>query len=332
MKILIRLPNWLGDVVMSTAFIAAVKESYSEAEIHVIIKKELSAIVELIPGVSIHSFSKQEYKGLGGVYRFGKTLRGQKFDLFFNLPASLSSLVLSWAAGAKKRIGFAKEGGMFLLSNAYKMPPHLHRVDQYLYLLEQFTGKAVENRRVRIDIYLENEPAHNIVIVNFNSEATSRRMPEEKAKRLLSVLAQAFPDVQFGLIGSPKEKPYIDSLIPADNVRPDGYLRFINYAGKTNLPQLAGYMASATAILTTDSGPAHLANAIGRPTIVLFGAGDEHNTAPYNKQSLTVIRAGKLNCEPCVNNTCKLYGVPKCMELLDELQIINALSVYLRHA
>ncbi|HEY8928003.1 MAG TPA: glycosyltransferase family 9 protein [Mucilaginibacter sp.] len=332
MKILIRLPNWLGDVVMSTAFTAAVKEYYPGAEVHVIIKKELSGIAELIPGITIHPFSKQEYKGLSGVYRFGKSLRGEKFDLFFNLPASLSSLVLGWATGANKRIGFAKEGGMFLLNNAYKMPDELHRVDQYLYLLEQFTGKPVTERKVGIDIYLEHEPAHNIVMVNFNSEATSRRMPEEKAKRLLSVLAEAFPDVQFGLIGSPKEKPYVDSLIPVDNVRSDGYPRFLNYAGKTNLPQLAGYMANATAILTTDSGPAHLANAVGRPTIVLFGAGDEHNTAPYNKENLTIIRAGKLACEPCVKNTCKLYGVPKCMELLDELQIINALSVYLRHA
>jgi len=332
MKILIRLPNWLGDVVMSTAFVAAVKEYYPAAEIHVIIKKELSGIAELISGITIYPFSKQEYKALSGVYRFGKSLRSEKFDLFFNLPASLSSLVLGWATGVKKRIGFAKEGGVFLLSNAYKMPGELHRVDQYLYLLEQFTSKAVAERQVRINIYLENEPAHNIVMVNFNSEATSRRMPEEKAKRLLSVLAEAFPDVQFGLIGSPKEKPYVDSLIPVDNIRPDGYARFLNYAGKTNLPQLAGYMANATAILTTDSGPAHLANAVGRPTVVLFGAGDEHNTAPYNKENLTIIRAGKLACEPCVRNTCKLYGVPKCMELLDELQIINALSVYLRHA
>jgi ADP-heptose:LPS heptosyltransferase len=91
-------------------------------------------------------------------------------------------------------------------------------------------------------------------------------------------------------------------------------------------------MSAATALLTTDSGPAHLANSVGTPTIVLFGAGNEHNTAPYNKQGLTVLRYGKLSCEPCVKNTCKLYGVPKCLELLDELQIINTLSVYLHHA
>ena len=331
MKILVRLPNWLGDVVMSTAFITAVKEAYPGAEVHVIIKKELVGVTELIPGIRIHPFSKQEYKGLGGVYRFGKSLRTEKFDLFFNLPASLSSLVLGWATKAKKRAGFKKEGGIFLLTNAYTQPKGMHRVDEYVYLLEQFTGKSITNKKEVIDIYVELT-APDFVIVNFNSEASSRRMPEEKARNLLAALINAFPGVQFGLVGSPKEKAYADSLIPTDNIRPDGYLRVINYAGKTNLLQLAGYMASSTAILTTDSGPAHLANAIGRPVIVLFGAGNENNTAPYNKDLLTVIRAGKLDCEPCVQNTCKLYGVPKCMELLDEMKIVNALRLYLNHA
>jgi len=332
LKILIRLPNWLGDVVMSTAFIAAVKQTYPDAAIHVIIKKELSGITELIPGITIHPFSKQEYKGLTGVYRFGKNLRAEQFDLFFNLPASLSSLVLGWATAAKKRIGFKKEGGLFLLTNAYTPPKGMHRVDEYVFLLEQFTGKTIAEKKVAINVHLESEPAPNMVMVNFNSEASSRRMPEDKAKKLLTALINAFPDVQFGLIGSPKEKRYVDSLIPADNTRPDGNLRVLNYAGKTNLPQLAEYMAGATAILTTDSGPAHLANAVGRPTIVLFGAGNEHNTAPYNRDNLTVLRANNLECEPCVKNTCVLYGIPKCMELLDELQIINTLSLYLRHA
>lgn len=327
MKILIRLPNWLGDVVMSTAFITAVKEFYNDAEIHVVIKKELTGIANLIPGVIVHQFSKKEYKGLKGVYRFGKQFRNEKFDLFFNLPSSLSSLVLAWATKAKKRIGYTKEGGRFLLTNTYNVPGNLHRVDDYIFLLEQFTGSKVTIRTVRIDAYPDERPTKKFVIINFNSEASSRRMPADKAVKLLELLCDTFTDMQFGLIGSPKEKPFVDSLI--NNKYSD---RILNYAGKTSLEQLAGYMAMAQAVITTDSGPAHLANSVGSPTIVLFGAGNEHNTAPYNKQNLTVLRYGKLSCEPCIKNTCKLYGVPKCLELLDELRIINSLSVYLQHA
>ena len=76
MKILIRLPNWLGDVVMSTAFVNAVHQLYPDAELDVIIKKELGGIATFIPGLNkVHLFSKQEYEGLNGVYQFGKSLR-----------------------------------------------------------------------------------------------------------------------------------------------------------------------------------------------------------------------------------------------------------------
>jgi len=111
MKILIRLPNWLGDVVMSTAFVGAVNRHYPEALVDVIIKKELGGIVSLIPGLNrVHLFSKQEHPGLAGVYRFGKTLQAEKYDLFFCLPDSLSSALMGCATKAKKRIGFGKEG------------------------------------------------------------------------------------------------------------------------------------------------------------------------------------------------------------------------------
>ncbi|MEO6630258.1 MAG: glycosyltransferase family 9 protein, partial [Mucilaginibacter sp.] len=144
----------------------------------------------------------------------------------------------------------------------------------------------------------------------------------------INLLTSTFSSTTFTFIGSPKEAAFIDELIDTVNNRH----RIENFAGKTDLAGLATLMATSAAILTTDSGPAHLANAVGTPTIALFGAGNEHNTAPYNIQNLTILRAGKLDCEPCVKNTCKLYGVPKCMQLLDELQMINALSVYLPHA
>jgi lipopolysaccharide heptosyltransferase II len=325
MKILIRLPNWLGDVVMSTAFVAAVQQLYPGSEIDVIIKKELSGIAGLIPGLNhIHSFSKQEYPGLNGVFRFGKTLRPEKYDLFFCLPDSLSSAVMGWATGAKQRIGFGKEGRFFLLSKSYKKPANIHRTDEYISLLEQFTGKTISERKVRLEVK-DTEPQENTILVNFNSEAVSRRMPVDKGRHLVNTLTNSFKTNRFILVGSPKEKEYVDELLNGAENRE----RLENNAGKTNLKELCALMASAKAVLTTDSGPAHLANALGIPTIVLFGAGNELNTAPYNKEFLTVLRAGKLDCEPCVRNTCKLYGIPKCMELLDELEIINSLRKYL---
>ncbi len=324
MKILIRLPNWLGDVVMSTAFVGAVKQLYPDALVDVIIKKELGGIASLIPGLNkVLLFSKQEYPGLAGVYRFGKTLQAGKYDLFFCLPDSLSSAVMGWATRAKKRIGFGKEGRFFLMTDTFKKPANLHRTDEYISLLEQFTRTRITERSVRL-LAKTVENDDNQVILNFNSEAISRRMPLDKGKQLISALTNAFKSTRFVMVGSPKEKTYINELLSGTE---NGQIE--NYAGKTGLEALCELMASSKAVLTTDSGPAHLANSLGVPTIVLFGAGNESNTAPYNKKGLKVIRAGKLECEPCVRNTCKLYGIPKCMQLIDEIEIINTLSLYL---
>jgi lipopolysaccharide heptosyltransferase II len=328
-KILIRLPNWLGDVVMSTAFIAAVKETYPDAQVDVIIKKELVGIAKLIPGLAqIHLFSKQDYKGLQGVYRFGKMLRAEKYDLYFNLPTSLSSSVMAWATRAKKRVGFAKEGSFFLMTSSITKPVKFHRVNEYVSLLEQFTNSAIANRQVKLIASPSAASDKNTVIVNFNSEAESRRMPLDKAHVILNLLTKTFTTTKFILIGAPKEADFVAQVISGVTDK----THLVNFAGKIDLAGLCSLMAGSAVVLTTDSGPAHLANAVRTPTLVLFGAGNENNTAPYNKENLTVLRAGKLPCEPCVKNTCELYGVPKCMQLLDELQIINTLGLYLRHA
>jgi heptosyltransferase-2 len=327
MKILIRLPNWLGDVVMSTAFVHAVRQLYPDAIIDVIIKKELAGLVLFISGIDkVFLFSKNEHSGLGGTYRYGKSFRSKGYDFYFNLPHSLSSFAMAWASRAKQRVGFNKEGGFFLLTRSFKKPVNVHRVDEYLSLLEKFSGTTIINRRVSLAANRTN--ATRTVVINLNSEASSRRMPLDKGRSLINALTATFKDVVFMIVGSAKETAFINEIVMglnnADMVK--------NYAGKTDLTGLADLMANSKVVLTTDSGPAHLANALGTPTVVLFGAGNEHNTAPYNKDGLTVIRYGELICEPCVRNTCKLYGIPKCMEMLDEIKIINALSLHLKDA
>jgi len=329
MKILIRLPNWLGDVVMSTAFITAVKEFYPTATIDVIIKAELAEIARFIPELNtVYSFSKEKYSGLRGVYLFGKSFRAEKYDLFFNLPTSLSSSVLTYATGIKKRIGFKKEGGFFMLTNSFKKPLNVHRVDEYISLLEQFTRVAVDDRKVQLKFNDSSNTNKNTILINFNSEAESRRIPLNKGKTIINLLTNTFTTKTFVFIGSKRESAFVEQLIDGS----ENSNRIENLAGKTDLAGLARLMSGSALLLTTDSGPAHLANSLGTPTVVLFGAGNELNTAPYNKMNLSILRYGQLNCEPCVRNTCKLYGIPKCMQLLDELKIIAALRVYLSNA
>jgi lipopolysaccharide heptosyltransferase II len=329
MKILIRLPNWLGDVVMASAFVSSVKQVYPGALIDVIIKKDLLGIAELIAGLNIiYPFSKQDYPGVRGVYKFGRVLRHEKYDLFFNLPASLSSVIMARATGAMQRVGFKNEGGSLLLTNAFKKPVGMHRADEYIYLLEKYARTTVHNREVSLTVERYDRVNKSRVLINFNSEASSRRMPPDKGIAIINSLISAFPNHIFTLVGSPKETGFMEGII--EGVGKKNQIE--NMVGKTSLAGLCNLMAGSAALISTDSGPAHLANAVGTPVIVLFGAGNENNTAPYNEHNLTVIRSGTLTCEPCLKNECKLYGIPKCMLLIDELQIINVLRLYLPHA
>jgi lipopolysaccharide heptosyltransferase II len=321
MDILVRMPNWLGDMVMSTGFVHALQKEYPDSRIDVIVKKGLETLTEFIPGINHHYvFDREEFKGLKGAYLFGRKIREKKkYDLFFCLPDSFSSAAMGWGTGAKQRIGFKKELRSILLTKSYTRPTGMHRAEEYVFLLQQFTGENISDINVSLHRPVSFIPQR--IIINFNSEAISRRMPVHKAVKILARLIQDCPDFEFVCIGSKKEKAHIDAIL----LQAGNPATVKNMAGETRgLNELINLVGTGSAMLTTDSGPAHVANALGVPAVILFGAGNEKNTAPYNKTHRSILRLGQLPCEPCVKNTC-IYGLPKCLELLDEQRITASL-------
>jgi heptosyltransferase II len=321
MNILIRLPNWLGDMVMSTAFVQAVKKEYPLATIDLVAKKGIDFLLDYFPkNGEQFIFSKDEYQGISGAWKFGKMITAQKkYDIFFCLPDSFSSAIMGRAIAAKERVGFKKELRSVFLTHAYIKHTNLHRVEEYVDLLKQFTKKEIAVPTVKL--LLPAAEKTDAVIININSEAVSRRLPKEKAISIIAAVRSKINNPLI-LVGSHKEAAFVEEVF---NALPDKN-NISNKAGKTNLPELMQLFTGCKALLTTDSGPAHVANALGVHTIVLFGAGNENNTAPYNKNNRTIIRLGQLPCEPCVSNTCKIYGVPQCLVRLDENIIVGAVK------
>ena len=325
MKILVRLPNWLGDMVMSIPFLEQLQKEYPDASVCMIVKKELEPLLPYFPTFSdTIIFSKSDYPGIAGVYRFGKKIRNKnQFDLFFSLPDSFSSALMGWASGSKERVGYSNEARSIFLTKSYKKNTSLHRALQYLDLLQKFTGKQYSGKDLKFSNIAESAKTKS-VIVNIHSEAISRRLPKEKAISIITQLQKTM-NVPIILIGGPNDITYTKEVIEA---LPNSST-IINKAGTTSLDELPQLMSSAGAMLSTDSGPAHIANAVGLPLVVLFGAGNEKSTAPFNDEKRTVIRLGQLPCEPCVKNTCQ-FGLPKCLEQLDENKISVAILNYLK--
>jgi heptosyltransferase II len=317
MKILVRLPNWLGDLVMSVGFVQQLRSCYPDARIDVIVKKGIHQLCDFIPGINgVLVFDKAEFPGLKGAGAFGISLSHEKYDLAFSLPDSFSSAFMLWRTGAKTRVGYKKELRSFLLTHSYHKPKNKHRVDQYVSLLEQFKGASLSNTGVNLQ--QSGQRIDNRIVINVNSEADSRRLPVNKAIAVINLLRKQ-TDAEFLLVGSPKERPHVSAVYDAL----DNKTNVHNLAGTTDLVQLIQLFSQSKVMLTTDSGPMHLANALGVHTVALEGASDEKNTAPYNSERSTLIRYGKLDCEPCVKNTCK-FGQPECLLRMDDQTIVNA--------
>ncbi len=312
------MPNWLGDMVMSSAFVKAVQKEYPSATIDLITKKELAFLLDHFPAHGKrYVFSKQENIGLKGARAFGKSIRKEKeYDLFFCLPDSASAAAMGNEIRADKSVGFRKPINMLLLSNTYKRKKGLHRVEEYIGLLSEFLQRQIEVPDVVLKTTVKEK--NNSLVININSEASSRRLPKDKAVSIIDTIRRSVKN-EILLVGSPGEKSFVDEVYKSLTDQHG----ITNSAGKTTLPELVNLFAAAKGVLSTDSGPAHVSNAAGTNTIVLFGAGNEHNTAPYNKRKRIIIRLGKLACEPCTDNTCKIYGTPECMLQLDE-QLIAA--------
>jgi ADP-heptose:LPS heptosyltransferase len=275
-------------------------------------------VVDYLPGIRKKwVFSKDEFPGLKGAWRYGKMVgEAVKPDIFYCLPDSFSSAVMAKASGAKSRYGYKNEFRSFLLTKTAIKNNNLHRVDQYLQLLDL----QQLPRPLNPAVYLHNRSSviPGRIIVNVNSEADARRLPVDKAISILNEL-RAATDAELILVGSPKEVPHVQAVF--NGITNNQGVTFM--AGKTNLSQLIDLFGTAPVMLTTDSGPMHLANALGVHTVALEGASDEKNTAPYNANKRTLIRSGLLPCEPCVKNVCK-FGVPKCLMNMQEQIIVQA--------
>src|SRR5688572_10943952 len=245
MKILVRLPNWLGDMVMSVAFVHELYRQHPDAEISVIAKRGIHELLAFFPPIK-HGFifSKEEYKGIKGLLRFGKQIRHtDKFDLFFCLPDSFSSALMGSATGAKETIGYKKELRGFWLTHSYNKPKGLHRVEEYLMLLKLYTEGETGSPTVRFQHFF---PKQDCIVVNINSEATSRRLTTNKAVELLNVLRKR-TDKKIVLIGAPKEKPFVTEVFEKLAVKNN----IDNLAGKTGLSKLVELLGAAQVMLTT---------------------------------------------------------------------------------
>ncbi|WP_426142367.1 lipopolysaccharide heptosyltransferase II [Pseudomonas sp. DWP3-1-2] len=334
MRILIVGPSWVGDMVMAQTLFQCLKQRYPECEIDVLAPEWSRPILERMPQVrSALSFPLGHGAlELGTRRRIGQSLKGQ-YDQAILLPNSLKSALVPFFAGIPKRTGWRGEFRYVLLNDVRTLDKA-----RYPLMIERFMALAYEpgaelplpypRPSLRIDV-----ATRDIALSKFGLTldrpvlalcpgaefGESKRWPAEHYAQVAQ--AKIREGWQVWLFGSKKDHPVGESII--ERLIPGLREEAVNLSGDTSLAEAIDLMSCADAVVSNDSGLMHVAAALNRPLVAVYGSTSPAFTPPLADE-VEVVRLG-LECSPCFDRTCR-FGHYNCLRLLEPESVINALA------
>ena len=323
-KILIVKPSSLGDVVHSLPFLNALTKCFPEAEIHWVIAQGFEGLLEGYPMIHrLWVIKKDSWKKIQNARHtiqeikfLFKKLKLEKYDLVIDLQGLLRSGVITAATGSPVRIGFkeAREGSRVLYTHTVEGGKDIHAVDRYLKIaeflgcdisdicfpfpsIESSSASSLQPSAFSLQPSSFNSPDGYAVIVP-GARWKTKRWPAEKFGKLASLLS-----IKSIIVGSKSDKDIADQIVSHSKGNS------LSLAGRTTLKELIEIMRSARFVISNDSGPMHIAAALGVPVYAIFGPTDPIRTGPYG-EGHTVIRSDT-PCAPCFKKSCDDM---KCMK------------------
>src|SRR5205807_4147745 len=309
-RILIIKPSSLGDIVHALPTVAALRRRFPSARITWLVKREWAAVLEGNPPLD----AVLALALLPEDWRAGwRAVRAGRFDTVLGLQGLLRSALLGWISGAPVRIGFAngREGSPWFYTERVPVPSlSMHAVDRYLITAKYLGADPGEvepsdfplphdaQAEARIEVLLAAagvQAGATLVAINPSARWDTKRWPSESFATVGDRLQQDGA-ARVVLIGGRDERHVGKQVMRAMRTAP------IDLMGQTTLKELIAVLRRARLLITNDSGPMHLAAAVGTPVIALFGPTDPARTGPYGV-SHTVLRSG-VPCRPCFSRRC----------------------------
>jgi heptosyltransferase-2 len=338
MKVAVRAPNWIGDAVLALPALAAYKSARPEDEVWVAARggvKDLFASGTPADGV----IGLEDDRSLRGLRASARRFRGEGFGAGLLLTNSFGSALMFFLAGIPERWGYRRDGRGLLLTRAVpwdEAGPVIHQAEYYLRLVRGLNGGAAAGspspiplflsseeraaaRRALADLGLDPDPARPVVVLNPGaSYGPAKRWSAESFGRLGSLLQAALSArvVVTGLGSEVELAERLASVMP----RPPLIL-----SGRTSLRGLLGILSQARLCVTNDSGPLHLANAVGTPVIGLFGPTDPAATGPLQAPAKVIWKGAA--CWPCLYRSCP-FG-HECLTAIEPGEVLEAAREYL---
>jgi heptosyltransferase II len=301
-RVLVRLPNWLGDILMARPALHALRTAHPRAEITAC---GPAALLELLAPEGLW----QRAEAAPGAPGLAGRLRAGRFDAALVLPPSFSSAWLALRSGARVRAGFAQDGRSLLLTRAVRRAARgdLHLSREYLALAAVLDAREVPLPGLAVDPTATREAAALLERVGLDDGPFAILGPGAAygpAKRWSAERFAAF-GLRWGergpavlVCGAASERGACRDLAAAIG----GQARSV--AGETSLPVQAALCARAALVVSNDSGLAHLAAATGAPTVAVFGSTSSAWTAPLGPRVRVVQRAPV--CSPCFARDCAI--------------------------
>ncbi len=318
-KILIIKPSALGDIVHTLPFLAAVHNRFPEAEIHWVVARGLHCFLEGHPMITkLWIMDKDIWKKISRLHRsvpeiihFGRNLAAERFDISIDLSGLLRSGLITWAAGANERLGFSDsdEGSPFFYTHKIRGGTNIHAIDRYL-KLARLMGCDVSRVEYPMPTIAGEIPEISFLSEQFCIIAPSAGKEANKwpAERF-GQLAAGLP-IRSVVISNRADSPVVDEVVAASGGKA------ISMAGKTGLKELAALISRAEFFISNDTGPMHIAAALGIPVFAIFGPANPVRTGPYGCNH-TIINK-ELSCAPCYRqNPCSHWSCMKDLSVTE---------------
>ena len=327
-KILIIKPSSLGDIVHSLPALNAIHRCFPGAEIHWLVAKGLEGILEGHPMLTrLWVIHKDEWKMItrlhstaGELQKLFRNLRAEHFDYAIDLQGLFRSGLITRATRAPMRIGFeeAREGSTLFYTHMVAGGKDVHAVDRYL-KIAAYLGCDVSEVRFPFPPFAGGAREELPLTGEYGVMVPGARKPVNRwpAERF-GELASRLP-LKTVVVGSRGDRTLADKVVGRSKGKAS------SIAGKTDLEGLVSVIRNARFMVSNDTGPMHIAAALGVPVFALFGPANPARTGPYGKGH-TVIRK-EISCSPCYKRSCKSA---LCMDMIKVDEVAAIISDFLR--
>lgn len=332
-RILLIKPSSLGDIVHAFPVVSAIKAQWPGSHLTWVVKRQWADLVERAEGIdrvwpvdmTVSSWIRE-----------GRALRAQRFDVAIDLQGLFRSGILAWLSGAPVRIGFAngREGSpWFYTRRVPVLSLDVHAVDRYLSVTAALGAPPPDEPRFGFKLLEEDMAAVREIgerrgfsvdkpwiAMNIGARWPTKRWPLESFAAVVDQLYEARRD-PLVMIGGSEERAFTKKLKVLTKSP------FIDLCGDIPLGCLPALLSTSTAMITNDSGPMHVAAALGIPVIAMFGPTSAARTGPYGTGHHVL--SGQVSCSPCFSRVCRHNLEMECLHLVTPAQVVKVAQLML---